>query len=163
MTAQQILKADLLDILFENRNKEYGAYKLRRDYPSHLKKAIGMMLLFVLALILYSMVKPSKQGGAGIPTHDTFAVVLENVKTKIPDKPLVEEPQRTVEQAPPTREYPSFKIVDDDKITNPLSETLDSSDMAIGPTNDPGNGGQGSSRYRGNTNKYYNSCCSGGT
>ena len=144
MTAQQILKADLLDILFENRNKEYGAYVLRRDYPSHLKKAVGLMLLLVIALILYSMVKPPKQDSGGIPTHDTIAVILENVKTKTPDKPLEHQPQRTVEQAPPTRENPVFKIVPDEQVTKPVSETPDTSNMAIGPTNDPGNGGEGS-------------------
>lgn len=144
MTAQQILKADLLDILFDNRNKEYGAYTLRRDYPSHLKKAVGLMLLLVLALLLYSMVKAPRHNGGRIPTHDTTIVVLENVKTKTPDKPLQEQPQRTVEKAPPTRENPVFKIVDDDKITKPLAETVDTSNMAIGPTNDPGSGGEGS-------------------
>jgi len=29
MEAKQILKSDLLDILFEGKNKEYGAYELR--------------------------------------------------------------------------------------------------------------------------------------
>jgi protein TonB len=39
MTNNEILKASLLDIIFENRNKEYGAYALRNDYDKRLVKA----------------------------------------------------------------------------------------------------------------------------
>ena len=34
MTNKEILQADLLDILFEHRNKLYGAYALRKTYSS---------------------------------------------------------------------------------------------------------------------------------
>ncbi len=37
MEANKILQADILDIVFEGRNKEYGAYELRRTY----KKGCG--------------------------------------------------------------------------------------------------------------------------
>jgi len=40
MTSNQILTADLLDILFEHRNKSYGAYAIRRAYPKNLNKAV---------------------------------------------------------------------------------------------------------------------------
>lgn len=143
MTTQQILKADLLDILFENRNKEYGAYILRRDYPSHLKKAVGFMLLFVIVLFLYSMIKPPEQVKDIFPAWDTTVVVLQNIKEDPIDKPVQQQP-RTVDLAPPTRENPVFKIVPDDIITKPLGETVDTSDIAVGPANSPGNGGQGS-------------------
>jgi protein TonB len=53
MQAWEILKADVLDILFDNRNKLYGAYALRRHYPSRLKMALGLTLLssFVMGLL----------------------------------------------------------------------------------------------------------------
>ena len=50
MTSQQILQSDFLDILFEKRNKLYGAYHLRRVYNSHLLKAIGGTALIASAL-----------------------------------------------------------------------------------------------------------------
>ena len=42
---------DMLDIIFADRNRAYGAYNLRRSYPKHLTRAliIGALLL-VLAL-----------------------------------------------------------------------------------------------------------------
>ena len=32
MEANKILKADILDIIFEGKNKSYGAYELRKTY-----------------------------------------------------------------------------------------------------------------------------------
>jgi len=143
MTSQQILKADLLDLLFENRNKEYGAYVLRRDYPSHLKKAMGLMLLFVLALFFYSMSKSPSENNCTLPINDTTVVNLEDIREKNPEKKVQPQPQRTVEKAPPTRENPIFKVVQDDLITKPINDANDSSDISPGPINSPGTGGEG--------------------
>jgi protein TonB len=48
MKAESILKADILDIIFQNKNKDYGAYQLRKLYPSRLKKSIVITMLLVL-------------------------------------------------------------------------------------------------------------------
>ena len=52
MTNKEILKADLLDILFENRNKAYGAYALRRNYNHRMLCAFGISVPLVLFLLL---------------------------------------------------------------------------------------------------------------
>jgi periplasmic protein TonB len=52
MTNNEILRASLLDIIFENRNKEYGAYALRRNYNHRLLTALGGTLSFILLFIL---------------------------------------------------------------------------------------------------------------
>lgn len=39
---------DMLDIIFANRNKAYGAYQLRRDYPKYLGRALGLGLLLIV-------------------------------------------------------------------------------------------------------------------
>lgn len=142
MTAQQILKADVLDILFENRNKEYGAYVLRRDYPAHLKKAVGLMLLFVTALCVYVVSQPKKT----IYTTRTIILPPDQTLSKIKEEKKPEQPQpsRNVERTPPTRKNPVYTIVPDFEVKDSLPETDDKHDIAIGPTNDPGNGGQGS-------------------
>ena len=44
MDANRILKADLLDLVFENRNKEYGAYELRKTYNRRITIALAGML-----------------------------------------------------------------------------------------------------------------------
>ncbi|GAB1396463.1 hypothetical protein MASR1M65_12400 [Saprospiraceae bacterium] len=46
-------KLDILDIIFEGRNKEYGAYLLRKKYPVHIKKAlIAGVLIFIFFMTL---------------------------------------------------------------------------------------------------------------
>lgn len=60
MTSQQILQSDLLDILFEHRNKMYGAYALRKNYPLQLIKAMGITVLLVLALLFFGNTSATK-------------------------------------------------------------------------------------------------------
>ena len=51
MEANKILSADVLDIIFDGKNKEYGAYQLRKAYKKTLTKALiitGSVLLLVL-------------------------------------------------------------------------------------------------------------------
>src|SRR6185503_15681348 len=52
MTNKEILQADMLDILFEHRNKLYGAYALRKTYTHRLSLALGVALSLVLLFVL---------------------------------------------------------------------------------------------------------------
>ncbi len=40
MEANKILSADVLDLIFEDRNKEYGAYNLRKTYNKRITRAL---------------------------------------------------------------------------------------------------------------------------
>ena len=40
MLPEKIMQSDLLDILFENKNKLYGAYALRKSYNKRMTSAI---------------------------------------------------------------------------------------------------------------------------
>lgn len=46
---------DLLDILFENRNRAYGAYVLRRSFEKHMRNALigGIFLILFLFMVPY--------------------------------------------------------------------------------------------------------------
>ncbi|MDD3004445.1 energy transducer TonB [Flavobacterium sp.] len=48
MTNQSIYSDRWLDLVFENRNKEYGAYQLRRENPKTTLKALGIGFLLML-------------------------------------------------------------------------------------------------------------------
>lgn len=56
MTDEQLKQASLDDIVFEFRNKAYGAYDLRRAYPTTLRNA------FIMALGLCMMVMAMMDG-----------------------------------------------------------------------------------------------------
>src|SRR6266487_4568592 len=81
MTNKEILQADLLDILFENRNKAYGAYALRKNYNHRLQWALGISLGLVLFLIslLY------KKKNSDQPMFERTEFILPTYKQ--PDKP----------------------------------------------------------------------------
>ena len=40
MEPSKILSAPLIDVIFDGRNKEYGAYELRKTYSRRIKKAL---------------------------------------------------------------------------------------------------------------------------
>lgn len=62
MKAEKILQSSMLDLLFENRNKQYGAYELRKNYGFRLKKAvfgtISAALLLFISLTSFKKEKP---------------------------------------------------------------------------------------------------------
>jgi protein TonB len=143
MKSEQFLTADLLDILFENRNKAYGAYSIRRAYPSHLKKAIALMLLFAGALSLLALNQPSQRNTEPLADRDTLAVTLVDIVK--PEKPKEQKLQeRTVTAQPETRVDKPIVIVPDDKILkNPPLDRTDTTVYVPGDANKPaiGTGG----------------------
>lgn len=125
MKSEQILTADLLDIIFENRNKGYGAYSIRRAYPSNLKKAMGIMLLMVVIASLYVMSKPKKTTESRLHAFDTLDVNLQTVVEPEMPKEQKQPEQRTVAEQPPTK--PDFVpvIIADDKVVNAVPDRTD--------------------------------------
>jgi protein TonB len=96
MTSQQILQADLLDILFEGRNKQYGAYQLRRTYPFQLLKALGLSLAIVFLLLYFFKPNFSKtllrNSGVEVVLH---TVDLPKPKQKMPELPKPPDAAKT--------------------------------------------------------------------
>ena len=56
MEPNQIKNAHILDILFDGRNKEYGAYELRKTYNRRMVKSMAVMGSIVLLLLLGGVV-----------------------------------------------------------------------------------------------------------
>ncbi len=91
MTSQQILKADFLEIIFENRNKEYGAYILRKIYPTHLWLALaGSITLFFLILLLF---KPEYLPAASMTSANEEIIVSSvQLPAEVINKPKPPDP-----------------------------------------------------------------------
>jgi protein TonB len=51
MEANQILQTGFLDILFEGKNKLYGAYDLRKTYNQRITKALFSTMMIMLVLV----------------------------------------------------------------------------------------------------------------
>lgn len=53
MNSSTILQSSLLDIIFENRNKDYGAYSLRKFYNNRLSLSLVMMISLVILFFVF--------------------------------------------------------------------------------------------------------------
>src|SRR6476619_4129263 len=134
MEQNKILSADVLDIIFEGRNKEYGAYDLRKTYQRRLLIAVGAMiaicLIIFLVTILSSFVAPKKQ--TQILVQD---VQLANVKEEKKPEPPPPPPPK---QEPPKVEITKFtppKIVKDEEVKEPPPPVEKLEETKIGTIN----------------------------
>src|SRR5260221_6936429 len=106
MESNKILSANLLDILFDDRNKDYGAYELRKTYPKQIRKALlvtGTITLLIFGSLLARSSKPDDKSKFVITTVDP-SIVKNEVKPE-PAKPRKEPPPvatRTQTFIPPT-------------------------------------------------------------
>jgi len=70
MTNERILQSDILDILFMNRNKDYGAYALRRGYNHRLFVAISIAISVILVFVIVSLAMGKKESSVPITKND---------------------------------------------------------------------------------------------
>jgi protein TonB len=120
MTNKEILQADLLDILFEHRNKLYGAYALRKTYSRRLGFALGVALSIVLLFILMSFINKKDNGHSERNRGDIVRITSLAIPEEKPKEP---EPKKE-KQKPPKAEvdYQPPKIVEDYKVKEPLPD-----------------------------------------
>lgn len=65
MNSNLILKSDVLDIVFEKRNKAYGAYVLRKFYQNRVKKSLAIMILAAGGFMAFTFIPQSKNDVTG--------------------------------------------------------------------------------------------------
>ncbi len=138
MNSEIIMKSDVLDILFEKRNKAYGAYTLRKFYNGRLLKSLGIMMLAVIAFSAFTFLPEAGNAEEVYIIQDPgFGQVPPPVKP--PEvkpknkKPLMAKPFSTVKL------LTQILIVDSKDTTDIL---IDLKNMAIGSnTNIVLNGG----------------------
>lgn len=100
MTNKEILQADLLDILFEHRNKLYGAYALRKTYSRRLGLALGVALSIVLLFILMSFINKKDHRNDNRNRGDDVKItpfVIQDDKPKEPEPPKEKQKQQTAQ------------------------------------------------------------------
>jgi len=118
MEANKILKTDLLDLLFEDRNKEYGAYELRKSYNRRITIALLTTLAILAAIFLVSFLSSQLEDNttAKLEVKD---VELVNIKQEEEPKPEPPPPPPPKAEPPPKVEMTKFTppvIVKDDQV-----------------------------------------------
>jgi len=119
MDAKQILTSDFLDILFEGKNQEYGAYELRRKYQQRLARALIVTLIITLITIGgFAISNYLRKEALLHPKPVPKDVVLENVDIKQPDQPPPPPPPPAPEppKVKPQVQYTPPKVVKDEDV-----------------------------------------------
>lgn len=88
MEAHQILQSNILDILFEGKNKAYGAYDLRNTYNKRITMALIIMVAIICLLIIGSAIANKMQAVEVSNDWVSKDRILVN-----PDEPKLPEPQ----------------------------------------------------------------------
>lgn len=119
MEKEKILSADILDIIFEGRNKEYGAYELRKTYNKRITVALivmaGICIFAFLSALLANSSGPETKGPILVQDVNLADVKKEEKKPDIPPPPPPKPP-------PPKVELTKFtppKIVKDEEVKEP--------------------------------------------
>jgi len=141
MDVNKIMSADVLDIIFEGRNKDYGAYELRKTYNRRMVGALIATAVLLAALFLAYFIANNLG-----PTDNKDMVVqdvqLEEIKKEEP-KNEPPPPPPPPKPEPPKVEMAKFtppKIVKDEEVKEeekpPEVEKLE--DTKIGTANQEG-------------------------
>ena len=115
MLPDKIMQSDLLDILFENRNKNYGAYAIRKSYNKTLLYATGITLFIATAFSFSQFI------------HHKNDTVLSGPLVYIPDQDLVkviEAPKKPEPvESKPVEKKVSQKVYSDPVISDKIEST----------------------------------------
>ncbi|HWB26762.1 MAG TPA: energy transducer TonB [Chitinophagaceae bacterium] len=137
METNKILDADILDIIFDGRNKQYGAYDLRRTYNKRLTISMLVMLAVCVLLVTGMLVANNSSGPkkAQVFVQDVTLADMHEEKKEPPPPPPPPPPKE-----PPKVEIKQFtppKIVKEEvKEPPPKQEELE--DTKIGTINQEG-------------------------
>lgn len=96
---------DIIDVIFENRNKSYGAYDLRKHYNERLRNAffitLSMCLLLFGIQIVYSKLLYKKPNIPDLPFGDP--TVFQSI-----DKIIIEPPKHPEHTSSSHKDVPTF-------------------------------------------------------
>jgi len=116
---QQVTSPSRNEVVFDERNKEYGAYEIRNNYDRNLIFIIlGLIATIGLAYGVHLFIKSLPEEEVEAPPIDMtmFTIEAPPLDDDVPPPPPVEEEvvqmEKTVEFLPP--------VVTDDQVDNPL-------------------------------------------
>ena len=142
MEANKILNTDFLDLLFDGRNKSYGAYELRRSYTKRL--VVALVSTIVGFAVIAGGVFLSKKL---TPPEDTQAVkinevTIQNIEQEKPEEPPPPPPPPPPKAAPPPKiemkQFTPPKIVKDEEVKEPPPAVEELKTTKIGTINQEG-------------------------
>ena len=138
MEANKILSADILDLIFEDRNKDYGAYQLRKTYNRRIIKALIITASVALLALLGSFMASKLDSGPS--KIEIKEVTIQDIKQE-EEKPEPPPPPPPKPPDPPKIEMTKFtppKIVKDEEVQEPPPEVKELEEKKIDVVNQEG-------------------------
>lgn len=105
MTQAQLATASLNDIVFDGRNKEYGAYELRALYERNIMRALAWSSVVLLLLLAYPVVSRLMADAFPVPVVKTPGII--EMTAVVVDQPPVVVPPVAPPVTPPTQARPN--------------------------------------------------------
>ncbi|MBK7097769.1 MAG: TonB family protein [Sphingobacteriales bacterium] len=143
MEPNKILNTDYLDLLFEGKNKAYGAYDLRRTYQKRLIMALiitGISVAVIAGLaLLQNTISKNKEEKVKISEVTISDIKQEEQKKNEPPPPPPPPPPK--QEPPPKIETKAFtppKVVKDEEVKQPPPAVEELKDTKIGTINQEG-------------------------
>ncbi len=136
MEINKILSASILDVIFDGRNKEYGAYDLRKTYNRRISIAL-FVTLGVALLALVGSILANQSSGEEVVKEKKVEMTMQEIKPeeeKKPDLPPPPPPPPPPKVEPPKIETKAFtppKIVEDEKVVEPPPAQEELKDVKI--------------------------------
>ncbi|MDQ6763663.1 MAG: energy transducer TonB [Bacteroidota bacterium] len=123
MEASQILKSDLLDIIFEGKNKEYGAYDLRKTYKRRITIALVTMVAIIFLIFVGSVIANNYSGKDEAVEMKVKDVSLQQIQPNEPPPPPPPPPPKLPPPPPiATIAFTPPKVVKDEEVIKPPPE-----------------------------------------
>jgi protein TonB len=123
MEANKILKADLLDILFDGRNKEYGAYDLRKTYNKRISIALIITVSLMVILFVGSIIADTLSSKDDVVEMKVKDLTLEAIQPNEPPPPPPPPPPKLPPPPPiATIQFTPPKVVKDEEVIKPPPE-----------------------------------------
>ncbi|MFC4817316.1 MULTISPECIES: energy transducer TonB [unclassified Flavobacterium] len=140
MSKLNINKAEWLELVFEGKNKEYGAYQLRKEQGATTTKAFFSALVFLAGLamlpILFSSFTDDVIPEKPIDVIDDEIRVTKWEEPKEDILPFIKQPKESSSQAPITTETLTNPVVVNAEVA-PDTEYTKPEDVGKETTNDP--------------------------
>ncbi len=118
MQTNQILQSELIDIIFDSRNKDYGAYELRRHYSRRIRQSLLITGLITIIGIGSTVLANSARRNPVISDNND-GVRLTVIEEKRVQEPLPEPERKPVDIPVKTEIFTAPRILEDDKVITP--------------------------------------------
>lgn len=135
MANQSIYSEKWIDLVFENRNKEYGAYQLRNENPKTTLKALGIGFVLITSLVSIPMfINIFGEKPIVITDNGLTSAPLEFIKVVFPPEKVTETDTAPLTQKKTEQTKPD---VDQSNLIDPTVTKAENATIEIAANDDP--------------------------